>query len=108
MGINADENRGPGWYDVAAMYKGVFSRTPVGTVMVVSTSFSVDGRWGMWVGVKNTLTGRIYGACGYGRAYANGAKTMAAACIHALIAAERELEREANPPRTIEQDDIPF
>lgn len=88
---------GPGWSDVADMLRDLYRQAPGGVRCLLTPTRSVNGLWGIRVEVVSRADEKFLGACGYGRAYADGAKTMAAACIHAFIRAERELQSQGTP-----------
>lgn len=85
---SGDGERGPGWFDVYDGLKRLRADSGCHVRLGIEPSGSVNGLWGLRavVYLPNELT--EVGACGYGRAYPNGAKTLAAACFQAVYRAE--------------------
>lgn len=103
-----NQGYGPSWYDAAFAIHDLRKKSNVPIETVLTTSFAVDGTWGMYFAIREAGSDRIYGACGFGRAYPNGAKTMPAAVVHACIKAERELA-DCAPNASVEtQEGLPF
>lgn len=86
----SEKTYGPSWQDAAAELKRLRKVLPPGTIYTLSPVSSRDGHWGLIFSIETKTSGTVLGACGYGRAYPNGAATMPAAIIHACIKAERE------------------
>lgn len=108
---------GPSWQDASAELKRLRSVLPPGTIFTLTPTADRDGRWGLIFTIETKTSGTVLGACGYGRAYPNGAATVPAAILHACIKAEREwneardrIKRYLDPMdlQESESDDLPF
>lgn len=115
--MTTEKTYGPSWQDAAMELRRLRNVLPPGTVYLLSPTASMDGRWGLIFSIEARTSGTVLGACGYGRAYPNGAATMPAAIIHACIKAEREwnearerVQRYLAPEdlEASESDELPF
>lgn len=84
----AESAYGPGWFDVWGRLMWTMTHLKEPVEFVLHPTKSINGKWGLRLTLRWHDTGGTIGACGYGPAFANGAKTMAGAAFHALIKAE--------------------
>lgn len=95
---SGDGERGPGWYDVFAALKRIRETFGGDVQLRIVTSSSVRNQWGLYAVVRRDSHPTIFGACGYGNAYPNGARTLSAACYVALAKAENHLNEHGAIP----------
>lgn len=112
-----EKQYGPSWQDAAMELRRLRNVLPPGTIYTLTPTASRDGQWGIVFTIETKTSGTVLGACGYGRAYPNGAATVPAAILHACIKAEREwTEAQERVKRYLapedlapsESDDVPF
>jgi hypothetical protein len=84
---------GPGWYDVYDGIRSLRALVDDHMQLFILPVKAGNDRWGLRAVVRSEFAAHDLGAGGFGRAYPDGAKTMAAACWRATFAARIEAER---------------
>lgn len=97
---SGDGERGPGWYDVFAALQRLRTAHGSDVQLRITTSSSVRNQWGLYAVVRRDGCPTIFGCCGYGNAYPNGARTLSAACYVALAKAESHLDELRTVPES--------
>jgi hypothetical protein len=85
-------NGGPDWYDAHVLLSGLERKFGYRLRFEVQPITAVNGRWGFCVYVRVATGTTSFGSSGFGPAYPNGARTMAAAFYNAIYKATEELE----------------
>jgi len=98
------DGTGPSWSDVSLVLAELRDFSGCKCELLIESSSSVRGAWGLRVSVRMHGSGRTYGAVGYGRAYPDGPATMAGAVYASLLKATAEYEQVL----LCADDDVPF